>query len=346
MATMDPFIENTPAPKSPPTSVVTSPPGTLQDAPAQILEEHDTFILDCDGVIWHGDHLIPGAAEAIKHLKSLNKKVLFVTNNNARGRADLLLKFERLGLADGVTVDDIVTGASAMGLYLTTQAPHVKKAYMIGSTAMKKELECAGVEVLGGGIGSDGRGAAQYVGEAMTEAAFMELDVKGDGIEAVVCGGDFSVNYAQICRASLYLQLNPEMPFLVASMDAFDQHHDRRFPGPTGMTGRALRSITGLEPTVTGKPSQTLARAVIKAHNLDPMRTVMVGDRLSSDIMFGNGAGFSTLLVMTGTTKSALLETREKEQHDLVACGKALVDDWPEWKPKFMLDSLGCLTSA
>ena len=121
-------------------------------------------------------------------------------------------------------------------------------------------------------------------------------------------GGDYSLTYAQICRASLYLQHRPTMPFIITSKDTFDQLPGRRHPGPTYIAATAIEASSGVAPVVVGKPSRVLAESLIAEHALDPLRTCMIGDRLDSDIVFGNIAGFTSLLVMSGVTSKEEIE--------------------------------------
>ncbi|GAV01276.1 hypothetical protein RvY_12013 [Ramazzottius varieornatus] len=63
-----------------------------------LLDENDNFLFDCDGVLWHGNHLLPGAAESLALLKSKGKKVYYVTNNSTSTRAQYAAKCQKLGL--------------------------------------------------------------------------------------------------------------------------------------------------------------------------------------------------------------------------------------------------------
>ena len=219
----------------------------------------------------------------------------------------------------------------------------MRRCYLIGSAAVKEELEDAGITCLGGGVGSNGVGEPQCVGESMVESKFVSINPDDDDIEAVVVAGDFAVNYAQICRASLYLQKRPHIPFLAGSWDTFDQYADRRCPGPTHIAAYGIGLGCGLQPVITGKPSQALAQSLILAHGLDPARTCMVGDRLDSDIIFGNGAGFTTLLVMSGTTDESLLQAKQEE---VAARGEGHDVRKELWWPDCKLPSLAHLHPA
>jgi ribonucleotide monophosphatase NagD (HAD superfamily) len=176
---------------------------------------------------------------------------------------------------------------------------------------MSRGIGCRGIAVaLGGGVGADGMGEPQHVGKAMTEAAFMALEPPPREVAgALLLGGDYSFTYAGICHASLYLQKHDTtLPYLASSMDAFDQLGDRRHPGPTAIMAFGIEQATGRRPVVVGKPSAVLAEALTREHGLTAANTLMVGDRLDSDIAFGKNGGFRTALVLTGVTDQAALD--------------------------------------
>ena len=84
----------------------------------EISEDVDTVLLDCDGVIWHGDALVPGAKKAVDYLReTLQKRVFFVTNNATKTREYYQWKFSELGME--VDVNHIYTAAFASASYLS-----------------------------------------------------------------------------------------------------------------------------------------------------------------------------------------------------------------------------------
>jgi len=100
-------------------------------------------------------------------------------------------------------------------------------------------------------------------------------------------------------------------------------------PG-AGSLSATLRFALGRDPLSTGKPSKTMLDCVRAKHDFDPTRTIMVGDRLNTDIMFGQGGGLSTLLVLTGITK--LAEITGPNPSQIV--------------PEYVTESLGDLAAA
>lgn len=119
-------------------------------------------------------------------------------------------------------------------------------------------------------------------------------------IGAVVVGWDLTFNFAKLCLASLYLQRGgPGLVFVATNKDAFDKLSDRNVPG-NGCAVAALETAAGRAAVTVGKPSKWLMDHIVGAHGLDPRRTVVVGDRLDTDIQLGVQGGTDSVLVGTG----------------------------------------------
>ncbi|KAK3257536.1 hypothetical protein CYMTET_33386 [Cymbomonas tetramitiformis] len=158
------------------------------------LDSIDTFIFDCDGVLWKGGNAINGSIEALTALRRAGKQLFFVTNNSAHSRAEMVQKFSRLGL--DVEKTEIIGAAYAAAAWLKARN-FCEKAYVIGERGIYDELEELGIEV------------ATRIGDAdsseMTDAEFIELEVE-EGVGAIVVGGDSAFNYRKLAYASLCLQ--------------------------------------------------------------------------------------------------------------------------------------------
>ncbi|KAL8517890.1 hypothetical protein ACS0TY_009269 [Phlomoides rotata] len=117
--------------------------------PDQLIDSVETFIFDCDGVIWKGDKLIDGVPETLDMLRSKGKRLVFVTNNSTKSRKQYGKKFETLGL--NVTEEEIFASSFAAAAYLKSiDFPKDKKVYVVGEDGILKELELAGIQYLGG----------------------------------------------------------------------------------------------------------------------------------------------------------------------------------------------------
>ncbi|GLB39616.1 putative 4-nitrophenylphosphatase [Lyophyllum shimeji] len=261
---------------------------------AALLDRYDTWMFDCDGVLWHGDRIIDGVAEVLAMLRHRKKKVLFVTNNATKSRKSYKAKFDHLGVE--AHVGEIFGSAYAAAVYLSTviKLPKTKKVYVIGMGGLEEELHEEGISTLGGTDPAD-----------CTVEPFSLANFTHDpDVAAVVCGLDTKMTYTKISKAFQYLTRNPDCQFIATNTDSTFPSADGLLPG-AGAVSAPLRYALGRDPIITGKPSKTMLDCIDAKVHYDPERTIMVGDRLNTDIQFGKGGGLATLLVLTGITSEA-----------------------------------------
>eukprot|EP00624_Nannochloropsis_granulata_P002445 evm.model.NODE_22250_length_37452_cov_20.338779.7 len=103
-----------------------------------ILDKYDTFVFDCDGVLWRGAELLPGSARTLALLRTRGKRVFFVTNNSSKSRAEYVNKFTKLKIP--VNISEIIPSSWAAAEYLRVERPDVKKAFVIGCQGLVDEL--------------------------------------------------------------------------------------------------------------------------------------------------------------------------------------------------------------
>ncbi|CAN6448301.1 unnamed protein product [Victoria cruziana] len=249
-----------------------------------LLDSTDVFIFDCDGVIWKGDKLIEGVAQTMEMLRSMGKKLVFVTNNSTKSRRQYAKKFERVGLI--VNEEEIFSSSFAASVFLESiNFPKQKKVYVIGEEGISEELQLIGLTCLGGTVG------------------------------AVVVGLDQYINYYKIHYATLCIRENPGCLFIATNQDASGHMTDmQEWPGAGAMVG-AIRGATQKEPIVVGKPSQLMMKLLLQRFQTDASKMCMVGDRLDTDILFGLDGGCKTLLVLSGVTTLAGLNDPSNKIH-------------------------------
>ncbi|KAG5339371.1 hypothetical protein C0989_004497 [Termitomyces sp. Mn162] len=218
---------------------------------SSLLEKYDTWMFDCDGVLWHGDRLIDGAVDVLELLRRKNKKIIFVTNNATKSRKSYKGKFDHLGVEAHVvrTKDEIYGSAYAAAIYLSSmiKLPKTKKVYVIGMAGLEEELHEEGIAFLGG------TDPADNTIEPFTLASFT-LD---PDVAAVVCGLDTQINYTKVSKAFQYLTRNPECLFIATNEDSTYPSADGLLPG-AGAISAPLRFALGKDPVCTGKPSSTM----------------------------------------------------------------------------------------
>ncbi|KAF8961413.1 HAD-like domain-containing protein [Flammula alnicola] len=256
-----------------------------------IVDSYDTWLFDCDGVLWRGDQLIDGVIEVLDILRRRNKKVIFVTNNATKSRKNYKTKFDQLGVE--AHVDEIYGSAYTAAVYLSSvlQIPKTKKVYVIGQGGLEEELQDEGIQFIGGTDPAD---------NTLEPFDLSKFTLDPD-VAAVVCGLDMQINYTKLSKAFQYLTRNPGCHFIATNEDSTYPISAGLLPG-AGSVSAPLRYALGKNPICTGKPASTMLDCVKAKVHLDPKRTIMVGDRLNTDILFGQNGGLTTLLVFTGIT--------------------------------------------
>ncbi|KAG6889907.1 hypothetical protein C0992_003700 [Termitomyces sp. T32_za158] len=118
-------------------------------------------------------------------------------------------------------------------------------------------------------------------------------------VGAVVCGLDTQMNYTKVSKAFQYLTRNRDCMFVATNEDSTYPSADGLLPG-AGAISAPLRFALGKDPICTGKPSSTMLDCIKAKVHYNPERTIIVGDRLNTDILFGKNGGLATLLVLSG----------------------------------------------
>nr|TKR74529.1 hypothetical protein D5086_0000295620 [Populus alba] len=264
----------------------------------ELIDSVETFIFDCDGVIWKGDKLIDGVPQTLDMLRSRGKRLVFVTNNSTKSRKQYGKKFETLGL--DVSEEEIFASSFAAAAYLKSiDFPKDKKVYVVGEDGILKELELAGFQYLGGP--EDGGKKIE-----LKPGFLMEHD---KDVGAVVVGFDRYFNYYKVQYGTLCIRENPGCLFIATNRDAVTHLTDaQEWAGGGSMVGAFVGS-TQREPLVVGKPSTFMMDYLANKFGILKSQICMVGDRLDTDILFGQNGGCKTLLVLSGVTSLSMLQS-------------------------------------
>ncbi|XP_006874022.1 PREDICTED: phosphoglycolate phosphatase [Chrysochloris asiatica] len=284
-----------------------------------LLADVDTLLFDCDGVLWRGEAAVPGAPEALSALRARGKRLGFITNNSSKTRAAYADKLRRLGFGgpagSGAGLEVFGT-AYCTALYLRQRlvgAP-TPKAFVLGSPALAAELEAVGIASVGVGpepLQGDGPG------DWLTSP--LEPDVR-----AVVVGFDPHFSYAKLTRALRHLQ-QPGCLLVGTNLDNRLPLENGRFIAGTGCLVRAVEMAAQRQADIIGKPSRFIFDCVSQEYGINPERTVMVGDRLDTDILLGVTCGLKTILTLTGV--STLDDVKRNQESDCVLT-KQMVPDF------------------
>ena len=272
-----------------------------------LVEKTDVFVFDCDGVVWKGDKLIPGVSETLEMLKAMGKRIFFVTNNSTKSRKGYLQKFRSLGLS--VEAEEIYSSSYAAAAYLQSiDFPKDKKVYVIGESGIGEELDMVGIHHIGGPADA---------GKTVELAPGVRVHHDSD-VAAVVVGFDRHFNYYKIQTAQLCINENPGCQFIATNTDAVTHLTDAQEWAGNGSMVSCIKGCTNLEPVVVGKPSGFMLDNIASKFGINKSKILMVGDRLDTDILFGQNNGANTMLVFSGVTTRETLENSQVNPDHLI----------------------------
>jgi len=229
------------------------------------------FVLDLDGVVWTGDEPVPGAPETIRSLRDAGKRLAFVTNNSASTPETYAKKLADVG-AQGEE-SEIVTSADAVARLMGEKIPALRgrSAYVIGGPGLIEAVTSCGVRI------SDGADP--------TECSI------------VIVGWDRELTYEKLKIATLAIRAGAT--FIASNSDATYPAPDGLWPG-CGAIVAALRTSTGVEPMIAGKPQPLMLEVAQDRVGGPP--ALMIGDRIETDVMAAQAVGWPSALVLTGAT--------------------------------------------
>jgi HAD superfamily hydrolase (TIGR01450 family) len=236
---------------------------------SSLVQRYDQLIVDLDGVIWIGDRPVPGSVEAVAALRDAGKRVAFATNDSRHSAEEYVAKLWAVGVQ--ASLGDVVTVGAATQ-HLLAETRRGRTAFVIGTEPMIRHVTDAGLQVLNG---TDLASRSQVVIVAGTDSLVYE-DLK-DAALAVYRGADFLAT----ARDPTYPQ--PEGPW----------------PG-TGAIVAAVETASGRTAKVVGKPEPQLFLTALD--RLGQGRTLVVGDRLDSDVAAAARARLDSVLVLSGGT--------------------------------------------
>jgi HAD superfamily hydrolase (TIGR01450 family) len=234
-----------------------------------LLERYDKFVVDLDGCVWLGEQPIAGSAQAIACMRDAGKQVVFATNDSRCAGEAYATKLRSMAIE--ARASDVV---SAGGTLQEILAAHHRgaRAFVIGTEAMLERVSAAGLAIVNG-------------------------SPRATRAKVVVVAGSEQVVYDDLRCAALSVRAGAV--FLAAARDATLPHPDGLWPG-TGAILAAVECASGRRAQVIGKPEPALLESALRL--LGAGRTLMIGDRLDSDVVAAARAGLDAALVLTGST--------------------------------------------
>ena len=223
-----------------------------------------SYLMDMDGVLVHEDDMIPGADRFIARLQETGHPFLLLTNNSIYTPRDLAARLNRIGLA--VEPEWIWTSALATAKFLADQRPH---------------------------------GSAFAIGEAGLTTALHEVGYTLTNVDPdyVVLGETRTYSFETIARAIQLIEAGAR--FIATNPDPTGPSPTGPLPA-TGSVAALISTATGVAPYFVGKPNPLMMRSALRAIDAHSESTLMIGDRMDTDIVAGLEAGLETVLVLTG----------------------------------------------
>ena len=230
------------------------------------------WLTDMDGVLVHENRALPGAAEFLERLVERGRRFLVLTNNSIFTPRDLSARLLRAGLT--VPEEAIWTSALATAAFLGEQLP-LGSAFVIGEAGLTTALH---------------------------EVGYVLTDTDPD---YVVLGETRTYSFEAITQAIRLVASGAR--FIATNPDATGPSSEGPLPA-TGSVAALITKATGAEPYFVGKPNPMMFRSAMNRIEAHSESTIMVGDRMDTDVVAGIEAGLETLLVLTGVTSRAAVE--------------------------------------
>ena len=251
----------------------------------------ECWLTDMDGVLIHEGSPVPGAQEFIKRLRDSGRRYLVLTNNSMQTPRDLQARLDRMGIS--VPEKAIFTSALATAQFLDDQRPG-GSAYVIGEAGLTT---------------------------ALYEIGYVLSDHEPD---YVVLGETRTYSFEAITRAIRLVRDGAR--FLATNPDPTGPSGEGVLPA-TGSVAALISKATGVEPYFVGKPNPMMMRSALNTVQAHSETTVMIGDRMDTDVLCGMEAGLETVLVLTGITRRDEIERFPYRPSRVVESIAELVDE-------------------
>lgn len=234
-----------------------------------MLENKKLFLFDIDGTLALGDNLFDGAVDLLKYIESIDGRSMYITNNSTKSRKSYVEKFRKWNI--DCNEDNFVTASYATCLYLKSEYPE-KKIFLLGTESFRQELLDFGIDV---------------VTKAQSD------------VDCVLVGFDNELNYQKLVDACEILQGDRQVAFLGTNPDLRCPYTFGFIPDCGAIT-KMLTLTVNREPLFIGKPHKRIVDICLEKLGFSKDETLVVGDRMYTDILCGINAGVDTCLVLTG----------------------------------------------
>ena len=231
------------------------------------LSQKKLFLLDMDGTIYLDNDLFPGTIPFLSRVREIGGRYLFLTNNSSRSVSAYVEKLGKLGIE--TTAEDFLTSVNALIADLKGRDPY-RLCYAFGTESFRQQLREAGINI---------------------------TDKLEDGIDCLLIAFDTELNFQKLEDACILL--NRGVDFIATNPDWVCPTWYGSVPD-CGSVCEMLYRATERRPRVIGKPQPEMVKLAMAATGFSPEETMVVGDRLYTDIACGVNAGVDTAFVLSG----------------------------------------------
>lgn len=236
------------------------------------LKEKKLFLFDMDGTVYLGERLFDGVKTLLENIEKRGGRYVFITNNSSKSVKDYVAKMHRLGLTD-INGEHFYTSAQAT-VSLLKEKYGERLIYVQGTKSLIEEFKDNGLCV-----------TTEYNPKAEVIVVGFDPEFTGDKVYTT-------------CKMLTEL----DTPYYATNPDWVCPVEFGYIPD-CGAMCKSLEMATGKTPIFIGKPEPAMIHAVMKKFHCTPEETVVVGDRLYTDIASGNNAGVDTVCVLSGEVK-------------------------------------------
>lgn len=249
------------------------------------------YVFDLDGTVYLGEELLPGAKETLAALKE-RVNVVYLTNKPLETPADYAIKLTRLGIR--TRPEEVISSTDALLLYLGQSAPEAR-LFVVGEPPLISLLRSASHEVV----------------------------EDAERVDVVVVSFDRTFDHRKLKIA--FDAVNAGARIVATNLDAYCPTPDVGLPDCAAMLAAVEASTGAHAEAVVGKPSRHMASALLDRLSVPARDTLLVGDRLTTDVRMANEAGMTSALVLTGATGlEEALTSQDRPDYILDGLGELL----------------------
>lgn len=259
-------------------------------------DELRAVLFDMDGVLYRGKTILPAVGEMLAFLEDRDLPYACITNNSSMSPQQYEAKLAAMGIA--MPAERVFTSATVTGSYLRERYAQGTTVFIVGGSGLHEAL--------------------------FADGHFVEMAQQP---QLVVQGADFKLTYEKLRLACLAIRQGAR--YVATNPDRTFPSEEGLIPGAGAVTA-ALVAATDTMPLVVGKPEPTIFLTAAAILGVNPLQTLVIGDRLDTDIAGAANAGMVSVLVLTGVSQEA--EARESDPAPDLICADlaALLAEWQE----------------